>query len=104
MPVPVSEIPVTFSVPGFLLLGRQDMRELLSLGTLTLCLISVLAVSVDATGSQSRRPVNSPRRAVLLVVGAESLAKEAQVTLHSEAPRFIAFLQEQVSRSVGIIC
>lgn len=62
MPVPVSEIPVTFSMPGFLLLGRQDMRELLSPETLTLCLISVLAVSADATGSQSCNPVTSHSR------------------------------------------
>lgn len=52
MPVPVSEITVTFSMPGFLLLGRQDIRELLSPETLTLCLILILAVRMDATGSR----------------------------------------------------
>jgi len=52
MPVPVSEITVTFSMPGFLLLGRWDMRALLSPETLTLCLILILAVRVGATGSQ----------------------------------------------------
>lgn len=66
MPVPVSEITVTISMPGFLLLGRQDMRELLSLETLSLTLI--LAVRADATGSQSCNQVKSPKHIVPYVV------------------------------------
>lgn len=60
MLVPASEITVIFSIPGFLLLGRQDVRGLLSPEALNLSLILILDVSVDATGSWCCDKVSSP--------------------------------------------